>query len=155
MPLSGRMQLVLALVAVFTACGGSEGPTDPGPNPGGGNGNTGGRTIKENPSFSSDVVEIFVRRGCTDGACHGGGQGGLTLSSTASVSYTNLVNVSSPTSGEIRVIPGDAQNSYLVKKLEGRQAPGQGARMPLGGSPLDDTDLANIRRWIDQGAQNN
>jgi hypothetical protein len=154
MVLSGRMQLVLALVVVFTGCGGGDGPTDPGSDPTGGNGNTGGRTIKDNPSFSNDVVEIFVRRGCTDGSCHGGAQGGLTLSATASVSYANLVNVPSPNeSGEVRVIPGDAQNSYLVKKLEGRQS--MGARMPLGGSPLDDTDLTNIRRWIDQGAQNN
>jgi len=96
------MQLVLALTVVFTACGGSDGPTGPDPDPGGGNGTT-GRTIKDTPSFSNDVVEIFVRRGCTDGSCHGGAQGGLTLSSTASVSYTNLVNVPSPTSGEIRV----------------------------------------------------
>ena len=77
MVLSGRMQLVLALVVVFTGCGGGDGPTDPGSDPTGGNGNTGGRTIKDNPSFSNDVVEIFVRRGCTDGSCHGGAQGGL------------------------------------------------------------------------------
>lgn len=152
MTLAGRMPFVLVLASILTACGGGDSPTALVP---GGNGTSGGRTIKDNPSFASDVVEIFVRRGCTDGACHGSAQGGLTLTSTASVSYANLVGVPSPTSGEIRVIPGDAQNSYLVKKLEGRQAPGQGARMPLGGSALDQTDLTNIRRWIDQGAQNN
>ncbi len=54
---------------------------------------------------------------------------------------------------EVRVIAGDAQNSYLVKKLEGRQT--VGARMPLNGAPLDNIDLTNIRNWIDQGAQNN
>ncbi len=151
MSLRRRTLFVLALVAVAAACAGGDGPTEPGLGPGGGD--AGGRTVKENPSFSSDVVEIFVRRGCTDGACHGTGQGGLTLTASAAVSHRNLVNVTSPTSGEVRVIPGDAQNSYLVKKLEGRQQ--VGARMPVGGSSLDATDLTNIRRWIDQGAQNN
>lgn len=152
MALPGRIRFVLMVVAVFAACGGDS-PTDPDPDPGPGTGGTGGRTVKDNPSFASDVVEIFVRRGCTEVGCHGSAQGGLTLSATASVSYANLVNVTSPASGEVRVIPGDAQNSYLVKKLEGRQS--VGAQMPLGGAALDNTDLTNIRRWIDQGALNN
>jgi len=136
---------VTTLAVALAACGGGDGPTAPG-------GSQNEREVKANPSFSADVVEIFVRRGCTAGNCHGGGQGGLTLTSSAQVSWGNLVNVASPNSGEIRVIPGNAQDSYLVKKLEGRQS--VGARMPVGGS-LDATDLANIRAWIDQGALNN
>ena len=38
----------------------------------------------------------------------------------------------------LRVIPNNADGSYLVIKLEGRQT--VGARMPLGGQPLDMTD---------------
>jgi hypothetical protein len=50
----------------------------------------------------------------------------------------------------LRVAPGDAQDSYLVIKLEGRQA--AGSRMPLTGCCLDDIDIGNIRKWIDNGA---
>jgi len=145
--------LALTLVLLLTACGGGGGPTDPGGGGGGNNGgNSGGPTVKADPSFANDVMEVFDRRGCTASSCHGGGQGGLTMSS-ASTAYANLVNVQSPNSGEVRVIPGNANDSYLVKKLEGRQA--VGARMPNGGSPLDATDLANIKNWINQGAKNN
>ena len=72
---------------------------------------------------------------------------------TAAVAYANLVNVTSPNSGETRVIPGNANDSYMIKKLEGRQSVGD--RMPLGSSPLSTTDLQNIKNWINQGAKNN
>ena len=48
--------------------------------------------------------------------------------------------------------PGDAANSYIVIKLEGRQT--VGAKMPLGGS-LDAISLQNIKNWINKGAKNN
>ena len=54
--------------------------------------------------------------------------------------------------GKIRVIPGNAQDSYLVIKIEGRQ--GVGSRMPVGGA-LDAVDITNIRNWINEGAKNN
>ena len=82
-----------------------------------------------------------------------GGAGGLTLSSNAATSHGNLVGVASPTTGEIRVIANDATNSYLVKKLEGTAS--AGSRMPIGGSALDNTDLTNIKNWINTGAPNN
>ncbi len=148
--------LSLVLCASLAACGGSDSPTAP--DTGGGNtGNTGGdtRTIKVNPEFGADIVEIFTRRGCTSSSCHGGGAGELTLSSNASTTHGNLVGVASPTSGEIRVIANDAANSYLVKKLEGTQGSGNGQRMPQTGSPLDNTDLTNIKNWINTAAPNN
>ncbi len=150
---------IAGLTSFFiAACGGdASNPTDPMDDGRDTGGDTGGdtRTIKANPSFSQDIQEIFTRRGCTSSGCHGGGAGGLTLGSSASANYNNLVNVPSPTSGEIRVIPNDANNSYLVKKLEGRQGSGNGSRMPLGGSPLDNIDLTNIKNWINTGAPNN
>lgn len=148
---------VFALVLLLAACGGGDGPTDPGNgggnNDGGSGGGPTGPVVKTDPSFSSDIMEVFTRRGCTESSCHGSGQGGLTMTSTAGT-YQNLVNVASAgASGEVRVIPGNANDSYLVKKLEGRQS--VGARMPSGGSPLDATDLTNIKNWINQGAKNN
>ena len=68
--------------------------------------------------------------------------------------FANLVNVASFGEPNFqRVTPSDAQNSYIVIKLEGRQA--VGARMPLNGTVLDNIDLTNIRNWISTGAPNN
>lgn len=137
--------------ALLVACGGADGPTDPGG--GGDNGPGTTREILANPSFSRNITEIFTRRGCTAGSCHGTATSN-NLDLRANAAYSNLVNVAAFGDGnEIRVIPGDAQNSYIVKKLEGRQT--AGARMPLNGAPLDNIDLTNIRNWIDQGAANN
>jgi len=149
-----RSILSVATVGLFlSACGGSDSPTDPGNNNNGGDGGgTATRTIKSDPSFASDIFEVLQRRGCTASSCHGGGAGGLFLTS-ASGAYTNLVGVESNATGEVFVIASDAANSYLVKKLEGTAS--AGAQMPLGGTALDNIDLTNIKNWITQGAKNN
>lgn len=46
--------------------------------------------------------------------------------------------------------PFDADNSYLIQKLEGTAA--VGAQMPLGGDPLDIDVIAAIRSWVSNGA---
>ncbi len=143
----------LAGLFLLAACGGGDGPTYPGmdDDPGGGTeGPT--RTVKSDPSFARDIQEIFDRRGCTNSSCHGSSQqAGLDLRQGSA--YGNLVNVMATQEQIIRVIPGNAQGSYLVIKLEGRQTVGQ--RMPRGAAPLDTIDLKNIRNWIDKGAKNN
>ena len=106
------------------------------------------------PSFTSVVNEVFVRRGCTAGSCHGNGAGGLTLTATASTSYASLVGVPSSAAASIlRVAPGSAADSYLVMKLEDNQL--SGARMPIGGAPLNAADLKSIKDWINAGAPKN
>ena len=137
------------MCVVLAACSASDSPTDPGGTP------SDTRTIKANPSFANDITEIFTRRGCASSNCHGNGAGGLTISTSGSANHARLVNGTSPMSGEVYVIPNDAQNSYLVKKLENRQGSGNGSRMPVGGSALDNVDLTNIKNWINTGAQNN
>ena len=69
--------------------------------------------------------------------------------------YVDTVNVpSSEQSSLMRVKPGDPDNSYLVRKLEG--GPGiTGSRMPQGGPFLSPEDLQLVRSWISQGAPNN
>jgi hypothetical protein len=47
------------------------------------------------------------------------------------------------------IIPGDGKQSLLVKRILGE---GAEARMPMGGAPLAPTQIALIRRWIDEGA---
>ena len=144
-----QMLSPVLICVVLAACSASDSPTDPGGTP------ADARTIKANPSFANDITEIFMRRGCAGSNCHGNGAGGLTISTSGSANHERLVNVTSPMSGEVYVIPNDAQNSYLVKKLENRQGSGNGSRMPVGGSALDNVDLTNIKNWINTGAQNN
>lgn len=90
--------------------------------------------------------------------CHTGGGASLPSSmnlSSASASFAAIVGVASTQQPSLqRVNPGSADDSYLVRKIEG--APGiTGGRMPLGGAPLDATLIANVRAWIAAGAQNN
>ena len=57
--------------------------------------------------------------------------------------------------GETRVIPGDADNSYMVRKLEGGPDI-VGERMPRSNGPyLTEGQMIVIRRWISEGAENN
>lgn len=99
-------------------------------------------------SFSSQIQPIFTNQ-CS-ASCHGS-NGGLSLA--AGTSYSHLVNVqalSSCTSLK-RVLPNDAANSVLYKKVSGTTC---GSRMPQGGILLT-SDIALIQDWINQGANNN
>jgi hypothetical protein len=106
----------------------------------------------ENPSLSQDIQSIF-NSSCAVSGCHNSAaEAGLNLSQ--GVAYSNLVNVdSTQVPNKKRVLPNDAQNSYLVEKIEGRQS--VGSRMPLNRSTLNSTQIQNIRNWINQGAQDN
>jgi mono/diheme cytochrome c family protein len=79
---------------------------------------------------------------------------GLNLKSGSA--FANLVSVpSSGLPGAVRVIAGNANNSYLVQKLEGA-AGIAGLRMPRNGPPfLTDAQVKMIRDWIAAGALNN
>ena len=90
--------------------------------------------------------------------CHTGGGTSLPSSmnlSSAAATFAAIVGVASTQQPSLqRVTPGNPDNSYLVRKIEG--TPGiTGSRMPLGGAPLDPTLIANVRAWIAAGAQNN
>jgi hypothetical protein len=50
------------------------------------------------------------------------------------------------------VIPNDADNSILFKKVDGSGA--YGSNMPLSQS-LSTTQIDAIKQWINEGAQNN
>jgi hypothetical protein len=65
--------------------------------------------------------------------------------------YGNLVNVASPRDPNlIRVIPGDPDDSFMIRKLEGTQPLGD--RMPQGGPYLPQSTIDVIRQWIANGA---
>lgn len=114
---------------------------------------SGGTEPPMNVSFSSEVQQIFAAAGCAASSCHGATQSaGLELTDT--VAYENIVNVSSTEVPSLkRVLPGDAQNSYLIMKLEGRQTVGE--RMPRLAPALSTHNIEIIRTWIDEGANDN
>lgn len=118
-----------------------------------------GPTPNLSVTFASIQRDIFSapdssgRPACT--SCHSDQfarfNGGLSLQTNA---FANLVNA--PVLGKrgaVRVVPGDADASYLIQKLEGRGSI-VGGRMPLGGPYLSAGQIAVIRRWIELGAQN-
>jgi len=54
----------------------------------------------------------------------------------------------------MRVKPNDADNSYIIHKLEGASDI-NGQRMPLGGPFLDQATIDMVKAWINAGALNN
>ncbi len=135
----------VALVLLTAACGDSPVGSEAG------DPDAGERVVKAAPSFVEDIQPIMDRWGCAQSTCHGAGQGGLRLTSDPATNWRALVNVPSTNQREfLRVEPYDAQNSYVIMLFENRQSP-LFPPMPDGG-PIDDVDLTNFRRWIDQGA---
>lgn len=83
--------------------------------------------------------------------CHAGAAAPLGLRLDAASSFTNLVSVRSRQNGSLfRVAPGDPDQSYLIRKLEGTAS--EGERMPLGGPPLPQSTIDFVRQWIADGA---
>ena len=102
----------------------------------------------EVPTFAAVRDEILVPT-CAFSSCHGSGAGGLDIE--AGMSADALVDVASTAlPDETLVIPGDADGSYLIHKLEGA-AGIDGDPMPPGGS-LDQDSIDRVRAWIDGGA---
>ena len=93
-------------------------------------------------SFSGRVLPAFTSFGCT--GCHGG-TSGLTVTSVTSLLTGGAHGPA--------VVPGDAANSILYKKINA--APPFGVRMPEGGPYLPDSTIAAIATWINEGAKNN
>lgn len=147
MRISLRIFGALFLAAVLVpGCGGGSGtdldsngrPIGEGNDPGG----------PLTPSFGSIQSHVFTPI-CS--VCHAGGSAPQGLRLDAANSYAMLVGVSSSEVPSLkRIAPGDADNSYLVQKIEGHAA--VGARMPFGGPYLDANTIAMIRQWIGSGA---
>lgn len=92
-------------------------------------------------------VEAEVLGACM--GCHYGQPAGLGFVDA----YDSLVNVPSTQAPDmVRVAPGDPDNSYLWRKLEGTHTGvGSGDRMPQGGT-LSADGRALVLAWIEGGA---
>lgn len=106
------------------------------------------------PTLSSIQANIFDLS-CALPGCHAGPNPQVGQDLSAGQSFSNTVNVRSVENAALfRVVPGDPDHSYLVWKIEGRPEI-VGDRMPRGRPPLPDQQIAVIRQWIADGAQDN
>ncbi len=100
--------------------------------------------ITEDVSYSAEIQPIFTNS-CN--SCHSAGQNNFNSSS-----YQAVMASTSPNYGGPHVVPGNADGSPLVDKIEPN--PQHNDRMPTTG-PLSQNQIAKIRAWIDQGAEDN
>lgn len=99
---------------------------------------------ESNVSYSQHVQPLFMQK-CAIPTCHSGSgaTGGLDLTSP---SYNSLINHQPRL-----VVSGASNNSLLVQRIDGRVPP----QMPFGREPLNSNQITGIKKWIDEGAQNN
>ena len=116
-------------------------------------------------TFTADVLPIFGRS-CAFSTCHGSTTGpanGVFLGKDGPKVIAAIVNIKGDELPTMPfVTPGDPQQSYLMRKMDGSQcgldAQCSGAScqssMPKGDVPLDVATRDIVRRWIAQGAKN-
>lgn len=109
------------------------------------------------PTLSNVQARVFTPS-CAFSTCHLQGDGGANLLLSDGQAWAELVGVpaegdaasGAPPEGALRVVAGDAANSYLVAKLRGADGI-VGDRMP-DPAGLDAERLALVEAWIDAGA---
>jgi hypothetical protein len=129
---------LIGLMLLLTGAGCSDNGSATGPGDGDGDGT-------DDVSFSEDVMPIF-QANCTGVGCHIGTASpahGLNLSTYDGV-------IAGATAGAV-VIPNNADDSEIIRRLEGDSQPS----MPFGQPLLPQETVDVIRAWIDQGAENN
>jgi hypothetical protein len=103
------------------------------------------------PGSLDDLHERIISQRCSGqpGLCHNG-QFEPNLS-TPALTYAYLVNRPGiEKQDRLRVKPGDAGSSLFIDKIRNRN--GVLTQMPLGAEPLAEADIAEIEKWIDDGA---
>ena len=127
-----------------------------------------GRPLGEDEGNGDPVVvvtlaqlseEIFSPR-CATSGCHAAGSGAGSLVLEADPNDPNgplariaeqIIDIESAQQSELkRIDPGNPLDSYLLRKVEGRDISGD--QMPLTGNLLTDEQIGQIRLWIEAGA---
>lgn len=108
-------------------------------------------------SSSFDQIERHVLPGCTRDTCHNSAAGGHGLALVPGEAFAGLVGVAPRNSaaaaaGKLRVDPSQPGNSFLVDKLRGALAAGEGAPMPRGLPRLPERSIRLVEAWIEAGA---
>lgn len=110
----------------------------------------------------SDLEAKYFAFSCIFGGCHESSAQEGSLNLEAEDLHAELVNVPAADEkagprGKLRVVPGDPDASFLVQKLEGKQARDEGNMMPDGtDEPIDpECRIKMVRQWILDGALDN
>jgi hypothetical protein len=106
-------------------------------------------------SFASDVRPLLTQHGCATSSCHGTNPG---QSNYSVLTYASFIRPGDEANrlGMFPVREGKPDSSYVVWKLEGPGVwPIIGTQMPQLRPPMGPADIALIRAWIRQGAQDN
>jgi PAB1-binding protein PBP1 len=107
-------------------------------------------------TFTSIQQVIFNGKGCSSGGCHSGNNPPAGMNLSSGNSFANTVGRPAVSSSLTRIEPGDANNSYLFRKVSAKTNPGSftisGSPMPLSGSALSTSQLAGLAAWINAGA---
>lgn len=91
-------------------------------------------------------TSVFARD-CSSSACHGGSDPAGSLDLALPGWETKVIGAAaSECGGQVLVVPGDPEGSYLFRKLVDAK-PACGSRMPKGSTP-DDAQVACVRAWI-------
>ncbi len=139
----GMATLVPLAAAIAISCGG------------GGGGYSGGVMGSPPPPLGPTLASIqanIFSPSCALSGCHTGSSPQMNQNLSAGMAYSNIVNVPSTEEPQyMRVLPGDAANSYLYMKITG-DARITGVQMPKVGGPLTADKIAAIKDWINAGA---
>lgn len=136
------------VAAACAGCAGNGDGLDQNGQPIGSDGSTGGAISADFESIQENVFTPICSK------CHIGASAPEGLQLDAAHSYNLLVDVPSVEQPDLdRVKPGDPDDSYMVRKIEGL-AGIDGGQMPLGEAPLPQATIDAIRQWITNGAPN-
>lgn len=140
----------MLLVAALAGCAGSGDADDDG-------GNGGGMcTPPDVPtiSYAANIQPIYDRA-CALAGCHLGALPAFGLNLAAGRSYDATVNVPSLERPKLLLVePGNPDDSYLVRKIEGGPDIA-GDMMPSNMPPLSPDEMDAIRQWITECALDN
>jgi hypothetical protein len=108
-------------------------------------------------TFDQIRRHIFTPTSCARSTCHNVAQEPHQLSLDPAEAWAALVgvpptNAAAAAAGKLRVAPGDPARSFVLDKLRGTLASGEGARMPFGLDPLRPLPIALVEEWIAAGA---
>lgn len=148
MQLSGASWVSLIITVLTAGCAGNGNGLDQNGQP---IGSSSGGSSAVTADFQSIQDNVFTPI-CSK--CHIGASAPEGLQLNAADSYNLLVGVPSVEQGNLlRVDPGNPDDSYLVRKIEGASGI-VGGQMPLGETPLPQATITAIREWITNGAMN-
>lgn len=122
-------------------------------------------TMPISSALTWTTIQSVFATSCAGSGCHdtagnpdgngGGNLKGIENKATAYAEMTteNITCTPSALAGKKRVVPGDPEQSLLMKKLDGTHDCGE--RMPLVGPILAEGFRDGVRLWIMEGAPNN